>query len=45
MTAQYSHKQFFRHMPNADLAHYFEAKNIKLAVDFKKLKEKQIKCK
>ena len=40
MASQYSHKQFFRHIPKADLAHYFEAKNIELAVDFKKLKEK-----
>ena len=37
MVAQYSHKQFFRHMPNKQLAEYFDAKHIDLGLDFEEL--------
>ena len=40
MAAQYSHKQFFRRMPNTQLAKYFKSKDIDLGLDFTKLKEK-----
>jgi len=39
MAAQYSHKQFFRRMPNKQLAEYFDANNIDLELDFNELKE------
>ena len=40
MASQYSHKQFFRHMPNKQLEEYFDSKNIDLGLDFSELKEK-----
>ncbi len=40
MTGQYSHKQFFRRMPNTHLAIYFKTKSIGLEIDFDKLEEK-----
>ena len=40
MADQYSHKQFFRRMPNTQLAKYFKSKDIDLGLDFTKLKEK-----
>jgi len=40
MTGQYSHKQFFRRMPNTQLAEYFKTKSIGLELDFNELKEK-----
>ena len=39
MASQYSHKQFFRHMPNKQLNEYFESKSIDLELDFEELKE------
>jgi len=39
MVAQYSHKQFFRRMPNADLARYFDSIDVSLSVDLAELKE------
>ncbi len=42
MAGQYSHKQFFRHVPNGQLAGYFEAKGISLGVDFSALQEKRV---
>ncbi|RDH80802.1 MAG: hypothetical protein DIZ80_17425 [endosymbiont of Galathealinum brachiosum] len=36
---QYSHLQFFRHTPNAQLAVYFSSKNINLGIDLTRLKE------
>lgn len=38
---QYSHLQFFRHTPNAQLAAYFSFKGVDLGVDWDKLKEKE----
>ena len=40
MASQYSHKQFFRRMPNKQLAEYFDSKDIDLGLEFEKLKEK-----
>ena len=40
MASQYSHKEFFRRMPNKQLAEYFESKDIELRLDFSELKEK-----
>ena len=40
MAGQYSHLQFFRHTPNAQLAAYFSFKNVDLGIDWDKLKEK-----
>jgi len=42
MAGQYSHKQFFRRVPNSQLANYFQAKKVGLGVDFAKLKEKDV---
>ena len=42
MTGQYSHRQFFRQIPNAQLAHYFESKEIDLGIALSELKEKDI---
>jgi hypothetical protein len=42
MAGQYSHRQFFRQIPNGQLASYFKAKNLDLAVDFKKLDKKRV---
>lgn len=39
MTSQYSHLQFFRRVPNALLALYFESRDAVLSVDFPELKE------
>ncbi len=39
MTTPYSHRQFFRKMPNADLERYFESNGISLDIDLSKLKE------
>lgn len=41
MASQYSHMQFFRRIPNAQLASYFKLKKIELDVNFKELKEKE----
>jgi len=41
MTGQYSHLQFFRRTPNAQLAAYFSSKDINLGIDLLKLKEKE----
>ncbi len=40
MATQYSHKHFFRNMPNTDLNKYFNSKNIDLKIDFDKPIEK-----
>lgn len=40
MTGQYSHLQFFRRTPNAQLAAYFSSKSVDLGIDWSKLKEK-----
>ncbi len=42
MAGQYSHKQFFRHIPNFQLDNYFTSKNIDLGVNLKELKEKDV---
>jgi len=42
LAGQYSHKHFFRHVPNHQLAEYFNAKTIELNVDFSTLKEKEV---
>ncbi len=43
MARQYSHTQFFRHVPNALLKHYFQIKhNVLQDVDFAKLKESEV---
>ncbi len=42
MAGQYSHKHFFRHIPNHQLAEYFNAKTIELNIDFSTLKEKEV---
>ena len=39
MVAQYSHMQFFRRMPNADLARYFSSSDVSLDIDLTELKE------
>lgn len=36
---QYHHQHFFRKMPNADLARYFESRGIALEIDLAELKE------
>lgn len=42
MAGQYSHKQFFRQIPNAQLADYFKSKEIDLNIDLTELKEKDV---
>jgi hypothetical protein len=42
MVSQYQHRQFFRRVPNALLAGYFETRDIDLGVDFGKLKETEV---
>ena len=42
MAGQYSHKHFFRHVPNHQLAEYFSSKAVELGVDFNMLKEKEV---
>lgn len=42
MAGQYSHKHFFRHVPNNQLVSYFSAKAIELDVNFSDLKEKEV---
>lgn len=42
MASQYQHRQFFRRVPNALLARYFEASDVDLGVDFKDLTETQV---
>ena len=39
MATQYSHKQFFRRMPNSQLIEYFDSNDIDLMIDFDELKE------
>ena len=41
MAGQYSHRQFFRHIPNALLARYFESNGVQLEVDWGELKGKK----
>ena len=43
MAGQYSHMQFFRHVPNTQLARYFESKEIDLGINFTEKKEKKKK--
>ncbi len=45
MAPQYSHMQFFRHVPNAQLAAYFESKDIDLGINFTEEKGKKKKKK
>lgn len=42
MAGQYSHKQFFRHVPNSQLGDYFQSKGIHLGTDFYELKENDV---
>jgi len=42
LAANYSHKHFFRHVPNQQLTDYFSAKAIGLGVDLNALKEKEV---
>jgi len=42
MASQYQHRQFFRRVPNALLARYFEARDTDLGVDFATLTETQV---
>lgn len=42
MAGQYSHKQFFRRVPNSQLADYFHIKGVDLGIEFSKLKEKDV---
>ena len=42
MTGQYSHRQFFRQIPNAQLGHYFESREIDLGIALSELKEKDV---
>ncbi len=42
MASQYQHRQFFRRVPNALLARYFEAREVALDVDFGDLTETQV---
>ena len=42
MAGQYSHKQFFRKVPNTQLADYFESKKVDIELDFKELKESDV---
>ncbi len=39
MSGQYSHRQFFRRMPNEFLERYFASEGIDLGADFKALKK------
>ena len=39
MASQYQHRQFFRRVPNALLARYFEARDVELGVEFGDLTE------
>ncbi len=42
MAGQYSHKQFFRHIPDKQLASYFDGKNISLGLEFENLGKKRV---
>jgi len=42
MAGQYQHRQFFRRVPNALLAKYFETRGVDLGVDFEKLTETDV---
>lgn len=42
MASQYQHPQFFRRVPNALLALYFETMDAALSVDFGKLTETEV---
>lgn len=42
MASQYQHRQFFRRVPNALLARYFEAREVDLGVDFGHMTETQV---
>ena len=42
LAGQYSHKQFFRHIPNAQLENYFRSQNIELAINCSDFKEKEV---
>ena len=42
MAGQYSHKQFFRQIPNKQLAIYFESNDVALGIDLIELKEKEV---
>ncbi len=42
MAGQYSHRQFFRRVPNSQLAAYFQSKGVDLGIDFTELKEKDV---
>jgi hypothetical protein len=42
LAGQYSHKHFFRHIPNSQLGLYFSSKEIELVINFKELKEKDV---
>jgi len=42
MAGQYSHKQFFRHVPHLQLDDYFKSREVDLGIDFKELKEKDV---
>ena len=42
MASQYQHRQFFRRVPNALLARYFEARDVDLGVEFGDLTETQV---
>lgn len=42
MAGHYSHKHFFRHVPNHQLADYFNANAVGLGVDFNALQEKKV---
>ena len=42
MASQYSHKHFFRQLPNVQLAQYFTTKDIDLGLDLQALKEKEV---
>jgi hypothetical protein len=42
LAGQYSHKQFFRHIPNVQLENYFTSKNIDLGINLLDLNEKDV---
>lgn len=42
MASQYQHRQFFRRLPNALLARYFDSRDVSLDVDFGELTETQV---
>ncbi len=42
MPTQYSHRQFFRRVPNHQLENYFKSKKTDLGIDFSKLKDKEV---